>query len=80
MRYFTRLGLQTIAKRRFSTPKNNPFAEEVSNYPQASKEVSPAVRRKNLITLFVLTGIVSGIYYLAISKMKEVCSLSFCVF
>ena len=52
---------------------NNPFAEETMNSPvNKYNEVTPATRRKNLLTAFVLSGFIFGVYYYSMSKMKDV--------
>jgi hypothetical protein len=38
-------------------------------------EVTPATRRKNLITAFALLSFVGGVYYYSISKMTKTVSI-----
>ncbi len=40
----------------------------------ATKDVTPQTRRKNLLVALVIFGFVGGVYYTAISKLKQTVS------
>ena len=59
----------------FSILKRVPVSSMVGR-TFATKEVTPQTRRKNLVVGLAIFGFVGGVYYTAISKLKQTVSLS----
>jgi len=68
--------LAPLACRRTFSSQEAQQAPREAAAAAAKLEVKPEVRQRNAITALLLLGFVGGVYYTAISKMKEKDDLS----